>query len=165
MNRVTLYTRRDCHLCDEAKTAIRASGVEVDLREVDVDTDPDLVSRYGTDVPVIVVDGVEAFRHRVDAKAFADSVRAPRAQQPLANEKCVPCHGGVPPVKGDELRALAQQLSQGWRVVHEHHLEKDFTFPDFAQALAFTNEVGAIAEEEQHHPDIYLAWGKVRITL
>jgi 4a-hydroxytetrahydrobiopterin dehydratase len=50
-------------------------------------------------------------------------------------------------------------------VVGEHHLEKEYTFPDFAQALAFTNAVGAIAEEEGHHPDIYLAWGKARVTI
>jgi len=82
----------------------------------------------------------------------------------LANEKCVPCRGGVPALKGQELQAVATELGGGWKVVEEHHLEKEFTFPDFVQALAFTNRVGAIAEEEGHHPDIYLAWGKVRIT-
>jgi 4a-hydroxytetrahydrobiopterin dehydratase len=83
----------------------------------------------------------------------------------LANEKCVPCRGGVPPLKGAELRELQAQLAAGWRVVDEHHLELERTFPDFATALAFVNRVGALAEEEGHHPDIDLAWGKVRITL
>ncbi len=83
----------------------------------------------------------------------------------LANEKCVPCRGGVPPLKGAELAALARQLAGDWRVVDEHHLEKEFRFPDFAQALAFTNKVGALAEEEGHHPDLYLAWGKVGVTI
>ena len=83
----------------------------------------------------------------------------------LANEKCIPCRGGVPALKGEELAALARELGAEWRVVDEHHLEREFRFPDFAQALAFTNEVGAIAEEEGHHPDIYLAWGKVRVTI
>ena len=83
----------------------------------------------------------------------------------LANEKCIPCRGGVPALKGEELAALARELGGAWRVVEEHHLEKEVTFPDFAQALAFTNKVGAIAEEEGHHPDIYLAWGKVRVTI
>lgn len=55
-------------------------------------------------------------------------------------------------------------VPSGWRVVDGHHLEKEFTFPDFAAALAFTNRIGAIAEEQNHHPDIYLAWGKVRVT-
>lgn len=59
---------------------------------------------------------------------------------------------------------LVRELGGDWRVAGNHHLEKDYTFPDFVSALAFTNRVGAIAEEEGHHPDIYLAWGKVRIT-
>ena len=83
----------------------------------------------------------------------------------LANEKCIPCRGGIPALKGEELAALARELGAEWRVVDEHHLEREFRFPDFAQALAFTNKVGAIAEEEGHHPDIYLAWGKVRVTI
>ena len=83
----------------------------------------------------------------------------------LANEKCIPCRGGVPALKGEKLAALARELGADWRVVDEHHLEREFRFPDFAQALAFTNKVGAIAEEEGHHPDIYLAWGKVRVTI
>ena len=83
----------------------------------------------------------------------------------LANEKCVPCRGGVPALKGDALRVVATSLGGNWRVVDEHHLEKEYKFPDFAQALAFTNRVGALAEEEGHHPDILLAWGKVKITL
>ena len=83
----------------------------------------------------------------------------------LANEKCVPCKGGVPPLKGEELVRLSRELGSNWRVVDEHHLEKEFRFRNFAEALAFTNKVGAIAEQEGHHPDIYLAWGKVRVTI
>lgn len=83
----------------------------------------------------------------------------------LANEKCVPCRGGVPALKGDELRELAGQLAPGWRVVDEHHLERDLKFPDFATALAYVNRVGALAEEEGHHPDLSLTWGKVGISI
>lgn len=83
----------------------------------------------------------------------------------LANEKCVPCRGGVPALKGEELRTLAGELGNDWRVVNEHHLEREYRFPDFAAALAFTNEVGALAEEEGHHPDICLGWGKASITI
>ncbi|HEX7677179.1 MAG TPA: 4a-hydroxytetrahydrobiopterin dehydratase [Thermoanaerobaculia bacterium] len=68
-------------------------------------------------------------------------------------------------MKGKELAELARTLGGDWRVVDEHHLEKEYTFPDFAQALAFTNRIGAIAEEEGHHPDIYLAWGKVGVKI
>ena len=83
----------------------------------------------------------------------------------LANKECIPCRGGVPPLKGAELKTLTKQLSGNWKTINEHHLEKEFGFKNFAQALEFTNRVGGIAENQQHHPDIYLAWGKVKITL
>jgi len=83
----------------------------------------------------------------------------------LAAQQCVPCKGGVPALKGKDLTALLERLGHGWRVVDEHHLEKQYEFKDFAQALAFTNRVGAVAEEQGHHPDIYLTWGKVRLTV
>ena len=83
----------------------------------------------------------------------------------LAKKDCIPCKGGVPPLKGAELEGLVQQLGHGWEVVKEHHVEKTFTFPDFQTALDFTNKVGAIAEQEGHHPDIHLAWGKVRVVI
>ncbi|HYM59659.1 MAG TPA: 4a-hydroxytetrahydrobiopterin dehydratase [Thermoanaerobaculia bacterium] len=83
----------------------------------------------------------------------------------LAKEKCIPCRGGVPPMPAAESEALRSELSEGWRVVDGHHLEREFAFSNFAEALAFTNRVGALAEEQGHHPDIYLAWGKVRITI
>ena len=173
---VVLYTRRDCSLCQKAKETILASKVPMQLREIDIDADPALQRRYNDDVPVVLIDGMVAFRHRVDAQAFAMYVanRASRVSTPvagrasvhgLAAEKCIPCRGGVPTLKGDELRALEQELGGGWTVVNEHHLEKEWTFPDFASALAFTNRVGTIAEEEGHHPDIHLAWGKVRLTI
>jgi len=83
----------------------------------------------------------------------------------LAQKECVPCKGGVPPLKGDELNRLAQQLGEGWRVIGEHHLEREFKFPDFRTALDFTNRVCQLADQQNHHPDIYLAWGKVKLTL
>ncbi len=83
----------------------------------------------------------------------------------LAEKECVPCKGGVPPLKGDALKKLATELGSGWNVVNEHHLEKEFKFKDFKDALAFTNRVGHLAEAQNHHPDIYLAWGQVRTTL
>lgn len=81
----------------------------------------------------------------------------------LASKTCVPCRGGVPPMKGDELHRYLNQV-KGWKAVNEHHLTKAFTFPDFKQALAFVNKVGAIAEEQGHHPDILLTWGKAEVT-
>jgi 4a-hydroxytetrahydrobiopterin dehydratase len=83
----------------------------------------------------------------------------------LAEKQCIPCKGDVLALKGQELAALAAQLGGGWRIVDEHHLEKEFKFKNFIDALAFTNKVGNLAEEQGHHPDIFLAWGKVKLTL
>ena len=81
----------------------------------------------------------------------------------LATKTCVPCRGGVPPLKGEELAALEKQVN-GWKVIEEHHITNTFKFPDFREALKFVNRVGELAEEQGHHPDIFLAWGKVEIT-
>ena len=64
----------------------------------------------------------------------------------------------------DQIAELLFPLD-GWRIVDGHHLEKTYDFPDFAQALAFTNRVGALAEEQGHHPEIHLGWGKVRLEI
>lgn len=81
----------------------------------------------------------------------------------LAQKSCVPCRGGVPPLSGEELRRLEQQLP-AWKVVDGHHLRREYRFADFATALAFVNRIGAIAEHEGHHPDIELGWGRVAVT-
>lgn len=165
---VTFYTRRDCSLCDKAKAAILSSGVDVRIHEIDIDLDDHLRARFNDDVPVIYVNGLEAFRHRVDPEAFrvfAATCELPDRAHGLAAEKCVPCRGGVPPLEGEELQSLVRELGDEWRVVDGHHLEKKFPFADFSSALAFTNAVGAIAESEGHHPDIHLAWGKVVVTI
>ena len=83
----------------------------------------------------------------------------------LASKECVPCKGGVPPLKGAALKNLLAAVNNHWRVVDEHHLEKEYTFKDFREALDFTNRVGEMAEAQGHHPDIHLAWGKVKITV
>jgi 4a-hydroxytetrahydrobiopterin dehydratase len=85
----------------------------------------------------------------------------------LASKTCVPCRGGVPPLKGMELATIHKQIPEWahWKVVNEHHVTRTYTFPDFKQALDFVNRVGAVAEEQGHHPDIFLTWGRVDITI
>ena len=84
--------------------------------------------------------------------------------QRLADQTCVPCRGGVPPMTGTELTEILQ-LVPLWTAVNEHHISRTFTFPDFKRALDFVNRVGNVAEEQGHHPDILLRWGKAEITL
>ena len=82
----------------------------------------------------------------------------------LASKTCVPCRGDVPALKGAQLHDLAHQLPN-WEVVNERHIKRIFKFPDFQKALDFVNAVGAVAEQQGHHPDILLTWGKVEITI
>jgi 4a-hydroxytetrahydrobiopterin dehydratase len=86
---------------------------------------------------------------------------------PLADKMCVPCRGGVRPLKGDALTDVYHQLPQfaNWAIVDEHHIARSFKFSDFKTALDFVNKVGELAEQQRHHPDIFLAWGKVEVTI
>ena len=83
----------------------------------------------------------------------------------LAAKQCVPCRGGVPPLQGDELVTFQEQRGGGWHVIQEHHLEREYRFEDFRQALDFTVRVGEMAEVQGHHPDLFLAWGLVKVTV
>ena len=83
----------------------------------------------------------------------------------LAQKACVPCKGGVPPLEREALAQFLKLLGNHWEVINQHHLEKLFTFKNFRDALAFTNKIGGLAEQQGHHPDIHLAWGSVRITI
>lgn len=83
----------------------------------------------------------------------------------LAEKECVPCKGGIPPLNGEEASELLEKLGGGWRVVDGHHLEKEYRFKNFREALAFTNRVGELAEAQGHHPDIHLSWGRVALTI
>lgn len=83
----------------------------------------------------------------------------------LAEQKCEPCEKGGKALEGKELADMEKQLGGGWKVVNGHHVQKEFKFKDFVEALNFTNKIGAIAEEQGHHPDIYLTWGKVRVEI
>ncbi|TPV93889.1 MAG: 4a-hydroxytetrahydrobiopterin dehydratase [Myxococcales bacterium FL481] len=83
----------------------------------------------------------------------------------LCDLECAPCRGGVPPMAPEEIATYLTRLGGGWEVIDHHHLTKTYEFPDFATALAFTNAMGAVAEAQGHHPDIYLAWGKVQLTI
>ncbi len=82
----------------------------------------------------------------------------------LARKTCMPCHGGIPPLEEDEASRYLEQVS-GWKIVENHHLRKEIEFPDFIQALAAANRIGALAEEQGHHPDLHLTWGRLGIEI
>ena len=93
-----------------------------------------------------------------------DAERTKTTAADLAQRECVPCKKGQKPLKGEALAGLLWGLD-GWKCVKEHHLTREWKFEDFAQALAFVNKVGALAEEQGHHPDLFLKWGLARAEI
>ncbi len=87
------------------------------------------------------------------------------AQEPLSAGKCEACSIDTPPMKGPIVQDLLGQLDPHWKLVDETHIERLFRFKDFQKALDFVNAVGGIAEEEGHHPDVELGWGRAKIIL
>ncbi len=83
----------------------------------------------------------------------------------LADNKCIPCRGGVPAMEWPKVQELLYQLKPGWHVNAQGHLERQYDFPDFVKAMEFANWVAAIAEEEGHHPDLHISWGKCRLEI
>ena len=83
----------------------------------------------------------------------------------LADNKCIPSRTGDPPLDRSKAELMLDQLEGNWALNTNGHLEKLYKFKDFAQALIFVNNIGAVAEAENHHPDIYLAWGKCRVEI
>lgn len=83
----------------------------------------------------------------------------------LHNEKCIPCTSKTKPLTKDEIKKLKNDIDSNWKVIENHHLIKTWKFKNFKNALIFTNLVGKIAEDSNHHPNISLTWGKVEIII
>ena len=83
----------------------------------------------------------------------------------LADNSCVPCRGGVPPLTDDEAQELLRQIGAGWTLNAEGHLEREYGFKNFNEAMALANAVAAIADDEDHHPDLTIAWGKCGVEI
>jgi len=81
----------------------------------------------------------------------------------LSSKKCIPCQGGIPPLKGEALKTLHKQID--WELVDEHHLTKTFNFPSFKDSLDFSNRIGALAEEQGHHPLIHINFKQVTLDM
>lgn len=89
----------------------------------------------------------------------------PQTLEELAVQDCVPCKGGVPALQDPELTALVRKLGPPWQLIEEHHIEREYSFDDYPAAVAFTNAVARIAHEQDHHPDILLTYGMVKVTM
>jgi 4a-hydroxytetrahydrobiopterin dehydratase len=83
----------------------------------------------------------------------------------LADQICVPCKGGVPPLEKQRAEELLRELDEGWDLNADGHLERTYSFANFVDAMAFANRVGDIAEEQGHHPDLHVAWGKCTVEI
>ncbi|MBR79757.1 MAG: pterin-4-alpha-carbinolamine dehydratase [Euryarchaeota archaeon] len=79
----------------------------------------------------------------------------------LSEKDCTPCRGGVPPLSEEETGAFLTQINEDWRIVDNHHLTRSWEFPDFASAMSFTNLLGDVCEDQGHHADFELGWGRV----
>lgn len=83
----------------------------------------------------------------------------------LAQEDCIPCRGGVPPLPRPEIDALLQAVPE-WRLAGDGtRIERQFKFRNFVTALDFVVKIGAVAEAAGHHPDLALGWGYVTVSL
>jgi 4a-hydroxytetrahydrobiopterin dehydratase len=82
----------------------------------------------------------------------------------LSSKTCVPCRGGVPPLQGEEITKLLNELD-GWEVVNEHHLKKTYKFSNFRESQVFVNRVGDLAVEQGHPPEICFGWGQAEISI
>ena len=83
--------------------------------------------------------------------------------EPLIKRRCRPCEGGMPPLEQKFIDEYLESIPL-WRQ-EGIEIKRDFTFPDFKTALSFVDEIGELAEQEGHHPDITLSWGKVGVSL
>ena len=83
----------------------------------------------------------------------------------FSEKDCVPCKGGIPPIKGKRLLALMEELNSEWKLIEDHHLEREFAFSNFKEAWDYLNKVAKMSEQQDHHPDIELSWGRVKVII
>ena len=83
----------------------------------------------------------------------------------LASKICIPCQGGVPPLSENEMKELITKISPEWEIIDNHHLLREWKFSNFQSALDFTNVAGSICEEQNHHADFELSWGRVQTII
>jgi len=83
----------------------------------------------------------------------------------LANKKCIPCETAADPLKGEEIKALSQRVDKNWDVIGEKKIERKFSFKDFKENMIFVNKIAEVAEADEHHPDLFISYSKLTVTL
>lgn len=83
----------------------------------------------------------------------------------LTKKKCVPCEGNVPALKAQEINELEKEISHDWKIIENKKIVREFSFVNFRQTMDFVNKVADLAEEEGHHPDMHVFYGRVEIEL
>lgn len=83
----------------------------------------------------------------------------------LADKKCVPCEGGVPPLTDQEIAEYEKEISSDWKVVNDRRLFREFSFVNYRHTMDFVNKIAEIAEEEGHHPVMHVFYGRVDVEL
>jgi len=82
----------------------------------------------------------------------------------LAEQRCTACEGGIPPFTHEQAVEYMSRVP-GWELPDDLHIERTFRFRNFAEAMAFANRIAEIAEQEKHHPELHISWGRVRVEL
>lgn len=83
----------------------------------------------------------------------------------LASRTCFACEGGTPPMPHKDIAEYIKEVDQQWEVIKDHSIKRKFKFKDFKQAMKFVNDVADIANQEGHHPDIYIFYNIVDLEL
>ncbi len=94
----------------------------------------------------------------------------------LIEKSCIPCRGGTPALSKAESQVLLAELqhleletsaekNKSWKIEKNHHLLKEYHFSNFLQALQRVNEIGKIAEQESHHPELQFSWGYLKVKV
>lgn len=83
----------------------------------------------------------------------------------LKDKHCIPCQGGIPPLNLQESQTFLDQLAKGWDINNAGHLYKNYEFSNFIDAMNFANKIAQVAEQEGHHPDLFISWGACKVEI
>ena len=83
----------------------------------------------------------------------------------LKNKKCIPCEGGIPALTQSEITEFKKQIHSSWKVEENKKLSNEYFFVNFRHTMSFVNKIAELAEEEGHHPDLHVSYGKIVVEI